>query len=95
MDERMAKKHTTLHKNLVYWKNDKVLVRIQGLRAKLSPKRRHVVQGTIVKKGKNSDNYQVIAQMPYTNGKKKMVLCRGHYQRENYTESKQTAKNQK
>ena len=71
MDERMAKKHTTLHKNLVYWKNDKVLVRIQGLRAKLSPKRRHVVQGTIVKKGKNSDNYQVIAQMPNTNGKKK------------------------
>ena len=75
MDERMAKKHTTLHKNLVHRKNDKVLVRIQGSRAKLGPKRRHVVEGTIVKKGKNSDNYQVIVQMPYTNGKKKMVLC--------------------
>ena len=75
MDERMAKKHATLHKNLVQQKNDKVLVRIQRSRAKLGPKRRHVVEGTIVKKGKNSDNYQVIVQMPYTNGKKKMVLC--------------------
>ena len=75
MDERMTKKHTTLHKNLVHQKNDKVLVRIQRSRAKLGPKRRHVVEGTIVKKGKNSDNYQVIVQMQYTNGKKKMVLC--------------------
>ena len=71
----MTKKHTTLHKNLVHQKNDKVLVRIQRSRAKLGPKRRHVVEGTIVKKGKNSDNYQVIFQRPYTNGKKKMVLC--------------------
>ena len=35
-----------------------VLVRIQASRGKLGPKRRHVVEGTIVKKGKNSDNYQ-------------------------------------
>ena len=50
---------------------DKVLVRIQGSRGKLVPKRRLVVEGTIVKKGKNSDNYQVIVQMPYTNEKGK------------------------
>ena len=73
---------------------DKVLARIQGSRGKLGPKRRLVVEGTIVKKGKNSDNYQVIVQMPYTKEKgKKMVLCRGHYQRENYAENEQTAKN--
>ena len=67
----MVKKHTTLHKNVVYQKNDKVLVRIQGSRGKLGPKRRHAVEGTIVKKGKNSDKYQVIVQMPYTKKKEK------------------------
>ena len=35
MDERMVKKHTTLHENIVYRKNDEVLVRIQGSRGKL------------------------------------------------------------
>ena len=28
MDERMVKKHTTLHKNIVYQNNGKILVRI-------------------------------------------------------------------
>ena len=71
MDERMVKKHTTLHKNIVYRKNDRVLIRIQGSREKLRPKRRHAVEGKIVKKAKNSDNYQVIVQMPYTKEKEK------------------------
>ena len=38
---------------------------------KLGLKRRHVVEGTIVKNGKNSDNYQVTVQMPYTKKKGK------------------------
>ena len=67
----MVKKHATLHKNVVYQKNDNVLVRIQGSRGKLGLKRRHAVEGTIVKNGKNSDNYQVTVQMPYTKKKGK------------------------
>ena len=47
-----------------------------------------------MKNDKNSDNYQVIVPMSYTKEKeKKMVLCRGHYQHENYAENEQTAKN--
>ena len=72
MDERMVKKHTTLHKNIVYRKNDRVLIRIQGSRKKLRPKRRHAVLEKIVKKAKNSDNFQVIVQISYT--KERMVL---------------------
>ena len=68
MEQRMAKKHITLHKNLVYRENDKVLVRIQGSRQKVGPKLRHVVDGTIVKKGKNSDDYQVIHKWKEKNG---------------------------
>ena len=48
-----------------------VLVRIQGSRGKIGPKRRHVVEGTILKKGMNSDNYQVIVQISYTNENEK------------------------
>ena len=87
-----GKKYTTLHKNIVYRKNDKVLVRIQGSRGKLGPKLRHVVEGTVVKKGKNSDNYQVIVQIHTQRKRKNMVLCRGHYQHENYAENEQTPK---
>ena len=65
-----GKKYTTLHKNIVYRKNDKVPVRIQGSRGKLGPKLRHAVEGTVVKKGKNSDNYQVIVQI-HTQRKRK------------------------
>ena len=68
----MVKKHTTLHKNIEYWKNDKVLVRTQGSsNRKLGSRQRHVVKGTIVKKGKNSYNNQFIVQMPYKNEKEK------------------------
>ena len=71
MDERMVKKQTTFHKNVVYQKNDKVQVRIQGSRGRLGPKRRHVVERKIVKKGKNSNNCPVIVQMPYAKEKEK------------------------
>ena len=64
-------KNTTLHKNVVYRKNDKVLVRIQGSRGKLGPKRRHVLEGTIVKKGKNPDNYQGHCSNAIHKGKRK------------------------
>ena len=51
-----------------------------------------VLEWTIVKNCKNSDNYQVIVQMPYTKEKEKMVHCGGRYQRKNYAENEHTRK---
>ena len=43
--------------------NDKVLIRIGNGGKRSHPKRRFVVEGTILKKGKHSDNYKVL-QIP-------------------------------
>ena len=43
-----------------YKYNDKVLIRIGNGGKRSHPKRRFVVEGTILKKGKHSDNYKVL-----------------------------------
>ena len=44
--------------------NDKVLTRIGNGGKRSHPKRRFVVEGTILKKGKHSDNYKVLLISP-------------------------------
>ena len=44
--------------------NDKVLIRIGNGGKRSHPKRRFVVEGTILKKGKHSDNYKVLLIPP-------------------------------
>ena len=47
-----------------YKYNDKVLIRIGNGGKRSHPKRRFVVEGTILKKGKHSDNYKVLLIPP-------------------------------
>ena len=50
--------------NNEYKYNDKVLIRIGNGGKRSHPKRRFVVKGTILKKGKHSDNYKVLLIPP-------------------------------
>ena len=47
-----------------YKYNAKVLIRIRNGGKKAHPKRQFVVEGTILKKGKHSDNYKVLLIPP-------------------------------
>ena len=64
LDQRMADKHKIRHKTIEYKYNDKVLIRIGNGGKRSHPKRRFVVKGTILKKGKHSDNYKVLLIPP-------------------------------
>ena len=64
LDQRMADKHKIRHKTIEYKYNDKVLIRIGNGGKRSHPKRRFVVEGTILKKGKHSDNYKVLLIPP-------------------------------
>ena len=64
LDKRMVDKHKKRHKTMEYKYNDKVLIRIGNGGKRSHPKRRFVVEGTILKKGKHSDNYKVLLIPP-------------------------------
>ena len=64
LNKRMINNHKKRHKTVEYNRNDKVLVRIGNGRKKAFPKRRFVVEGKVLKKGKNSDNYKVLLIPP-------------------------------
>ena len=64
LDKRMVDKHKIRHKTIEYKYNDKVLIRIGNGGKRSHPKRRFVVEGTILKKGKHSDNYKVLLIPP-------------------------------
>ena len=52
------------HKTMEYKYNDKVLIRFGNSGKRSHPKRRFVVEGTILKKGKHSDKYNVLLIPP-------------------------------
>ena len=60
LGKRMVDKHKKRHKTMEYKYNDKVLIRIGNGGKRSHPKRRFVVEGTILKKGKHSDNYKFL-----------------------------------
>ena len=64
LGKRMVDKHKKRHKTMEYKYNDKVLIRIGNGGKRSHPKRRFVMEGTILKKGKHSDNYKVLLIPP-------------------------------
>ena len=64
LHKRMVDKHNKRHKTMECKYNDKVLIRIGNGGKRSHPKRRFVVEGTILKKGKYSDNYKVLLIPP-------------------------------
>ena len=64
LDKRMVYKHKKRHKTIEYIYNDKVLIRMRNGGKRSHPKKRFVVEGTILKKGKHSDNYKVLLIPP-------------------------------
>ena len=59
-----TKEWSTRHKTIEYKYKDKVLIRIGNGGKKSHPKKRFVVEETILKKGKHSDNYKVLLIPP-------------------------------
>ena len=57
LDKRMVDKHKKRHKTMEYKYNDKVLIRIGNGGERSQPKRRFVVEGTILKKDKTTKFY--------------------------------------
>ena len=64
LNKRMVDKYKKRHKTMEYKYSDKVLIRIGNGGKRSHPKRRFVVKGTILKKGKHSDNYKVLLIPP-------------------------------
>ena len=64
LNKRMVDKYKKRHKTMEYKYSDKVLIRIGNGGKRSHPKRRFVVEGTILKKGKHSDNYKVLLIPP-------------------------------
>ena len=54
----MVDKPKKRRKTMEYKYNDKVLIRIGNIGKRSHPNRRFVVEGSILKKGKHSDNYK-------------------------------------
>ena len=59
-----TKEWSTRHKTIEYKYKDKVLIRIGNGGKRSHPKKRFVVEETILKKGKHSDNYKVLLIPP-------------------------------
>ena len=59
-----TKEWSTRHKTIEYKYKDKVLIRIGNGGKRSHPKKRFVVEETILKKGKYSDNYKVLLIPP-------------------------------
>lgn len=58
MNERMVKRHARLHKTPAYERGDEVLVRYRpDRRGSITPKRRIVLKGTILKKSKTNSMF--------------------------------------
>ena len=59
-----TKEWSTRHKTIEYKYKDKVLIRIGNGGKRSHPQKRFVVEETILKKGKHSDNYKVLLIPP-------------------------------
>ena len=68
MNERMVKRHASLHKTPAYKRGDKVLVRYRpDRRGSITPKRRIVLKGTNLKKSKTNSMFKVRMVPPGSN----------------------------